>query len=140
MPFVIAANPIPLHIDADGVVRVGKTRVTLDTVVSAYCDGATAEEIVLQYPSLQLSDVYVVIGYYLDHATEVDAYLEQRERVGAEVRQRNEARFDPHGTAIPKDRALWRQLGFWLSEAVVDKQKPTPVLFEHFAELLAYVA
>ena len=36
-------------------------------------------------------------------------------------------------------RALWRQLGFWLSEAVVDKQKPTPVLFEHFAELLAYV-
>ena len=36
-------------------------------------------------------------------------------------------------------RALWRQLGFWLSEAAVDKQKPTPVLFEHFAELLAYV-
>ena len=37
-------------------------------------------------------------------------------------------------------RALWRQLGFWLSEAVVDTQKPTPILFEHFAELLAYVA
>jgi hypothetical protein len=37
-------------------------------------------------------------------------------------------------------RALWRQLGFWLSEAVVDKQKPTPVLFEHVAELLTYVA
>jgi hypothetical protein len=36
-------------------------------------------------------------------------------------------------------RALWRQLGFWLSEAAVDKKKPTPVLFEHFAELLAYV-
>jgi hypothetical protein len=36
-------------------------------------------------------------------------------------------------------RTLWRQLGFWLSEAVVDTQKPTPVLFEHFAELLAYV-
>jgi DDE superfamily endonuclease len=36
-------------------------------------------------------------------------------------------------------RALWRQLGFWLSEAAVEKQKPTPILFEHFAELLAYV-
>jgi hypothetical protein len=36
-------------------------------------------------------------------------------------------------------RSLWRQLGFWLSEAAVDKKKPTPVLFEHFAELLAYV-
>ena len=37
-------------------------------------------------------------------------------------------------------RALWRQLGFWLSETAVEKQKPTQVLFEHFAELLAYVA
>jgi DDE superfamily endonuclease len=37
-------------------------------------------------------------------------------------------------------RALWRQLGFWLSEAAADKQKPAHVLFEHFAELLAYVA
>ena len=37
-------------------------------------------------------------------------------------------------------RALWRQLGFWLSEAGVEKQKPAHVLFEHFAELLAYVA
>jgi hypothetical protein len=36
--------------------------------------------------------------------------------------------------------ALWRQLGFWLSEAAIDRQKSVPVLFEHFAELLAYVA
>jgi hypothetical protein len=37
-------------------------------------------------------------------------------------------------------RALWRQLGFWLSEAAVEKQKPAHLLFEHFTELLAYVA
>jgi hypothetical protein len=36
-------------------------------------------------------------------------------------------------------RALWRQLGFWLSEAVIEKQKSPQVLFEHVAELLAYV-
>jgi len=36
-------------------------------------------------------------------------------------------------------RALWPRLGFWLSEAAIDKQKPTPILFEHLAELLAYV-
>jgi hypothetical protein len=36
-------------------------------------------------------------------------------------------------------RALWQQLGFWRSEARVEKQKPTHVLFEHLAELLAYV-
>jgi hypothetical protein len=37
-------------------------------------------------------------------------------------------------------RAVWRQLGFWLSEAAIEKQKSAPVLFEHFAELLAYAA
>ncbi len=31
--------------DADDVIRVGGTRVTLDTVVGAYRDGASAEEI-----------------------------------------------------------------------------------------------
>jgi DDE superfamily endonuclease len=36
-------------------------------------------------------------------------------------------------------RALWRQLGFWLSEAALEKQKSAPALFEYFAELLAYI-
>jgi hypothetical protein len=51
---LIETEPIPLEADADGVVRVGGTRVTLDTVVAAFKDGATAEEIVYQYPSLSL--------------------------------------------------------------------------------------
>jgi hypothetical protein len=36
-------------------------------------------------------------------------------------------------------RVLWQELGFYLSETVVEKQKPAPVLFAHFAELLAYI-
>jgi hypothetical protein len=35
--------------------------------------------------------------------------------------------------------ARWCQLGFCLSETVVEKQKPARFLFEHLAELLAYV-
>lgn len=42
---------LPLETDADGVVRVGDTRVTLDTIIMAFTDGATAEEIAQQYPS-----------------------------------------------------------------------------------------
>ncbi|MEO0869309.1 MAG: DUF433 domain-containing protein, partial [Cyanobacteria bacterium J06642_11] len=42
-------------------------------------EGATAEEIVEQYPSLQLADVYSVISYYLRRKTEVDAYLKIRQ-------------------------------------------------------------
>lgn len=45
---------VPLTIGEDGVIRIGKTRVTLDTVVYAFQDGATAEEIASQYPSLDL--------------------------------------------------------------------------------------
>jgi uncharacterized protein (DUF433 family) len=67
-------------VDVHGVLRVGNTRVTLDTVLAAFADGATAEEIVRQYPSLHLTNVYSVIGYYLRHTTEVDVYIQQRHR------------------------------------------------------------
>jgi uncharacterized protein (DUF433 family) len=71
----ITPTPIPLETDADGVVRASGTRVTLDTIVAAFEGGATAEEIVYQYPSLNLADVYSVLGYYLQQRPEVEAYL-----------------------------------------------------------------
>jgi uncharacterized protein (DUF433 family) len=94
---VIAAEPIPLEADANGVVRVGGTRVTLDTVVTAFQEGATAEEIVFQYPSLDLADVYAVIAFYLQRRAQVEAYLRRRQTQADEVREQNEARFDPQG-------------------------------------------
>ena len=97
---------IPLAVDTHGVLRVGNTRVTLDTVLAAFADGATAEEIVQQYPSLHLADVYSVIGYSLRHASEIDAYLQQRRVQREAIRQQNEARFDPHGV---RDRLLARR-------------------------------
>jgi uncharacterized protein (DUF433 family) len=65
---------IPIEADAHGVVRVGGTRITLDTVIAAFSNGATTEEIVQQYPTLQLADVYHVIGYYLRRQSEVEEY------------------------------------------------------------------
>ena len=97
MTLLTTTEAIPLDMDADNVVRVGGTRVTLDTVVAAFDEGATAEEIVQQYPSLTLADVYSVITYILRHRPEVDAYLSQRRQQADEVRRQNETRFDPHG-------------------------------------------
>jgi len=105
MALVIEAQPVPVVTDADGVVRVGRTRVTLDTVVAAFNEGATAEEIVHQYPSLDLGDVYAVIGYYLRRPDDVETYLRQRQRRAKELRKQNEARFDPQGV---RDRLLCR--------------------------------
>src|ERR1700690_4201122 len=66
---------IPLAKDSHGVYRVGGTRVTLDLVVRTFNRGATAEEIVQKFPSLELSDVYQVIGYYLKNSRELAEYL-----------------------------------------------------------------
>lgn len=92
MSLVIEAPPVPLRTDEHGVVRVGKTRVPLDTVVYAFNQGASAEEIVMSYPSLELVDVYAVVNYYL-HNRRVDTYLSQREAESARIRTENEKRF-----------------------------------------------
>lgn len=84
---------IPLEDDADGVIRVSKTRVTLDSLVAAFRDGATPEEIAQQYPSVPLSDVYSVIGYYLRRSADVEAYLTKRAEQVRQVRSENESRF-----------------------------------------------
>jgi len=73
------------------------TRVTLDTVVAAYREGMTPEGIAEQYPSLRLNELYSVIGYFLSHTAEVDAYLRQRQEHADAVRRENESRFDPAG-------------------------------------------
>jgi uncharacterized protein (DUF433 family) len=97
MTMVVAAEAPPLAADAAGVFRVGNSRVTLDTVVGAFCDGATAEEIAEQYPAISLGQVYAVIAYYLAHTAEVNDYLQAREQRAAEVRAANERIFDPAG-------------------------------------------
>ena len=51
MTLVVVAEPAPLETNADGVVRVAKTPVTLDTVIAVFKQGTTAEEILDRYPS-----------------------------------------------------------------------------------------
>ncbi len=94
MTLAIVAESAPLEANADGVVRLGKTRVTLDTVVTVFNQGATAEEIVYRFPSLKLADVYATIAFYLNHQQEVEAYLQQRQQQSQEIRKMNQARFD----------------------------------------------
>ncbi|WGV27480.1 DUF433 domain-containing protein [Halotia branconii] len=106
MSLAIALESVPLEIDAHGTVRVAKTRVTLDTVVTAFLEGCTPEEIGEQYPSLQLSDIYLVIGYYLRHRAEIHTYLAERQRQSVIIRQEAEQRFDPLGI---RDRLLARR-------------------------------
>jgi uncharacterized protein (DUF433 family) len=106
MTLTISLEPAPIKTDTCGVVRVAETRVTLDTVVTAFLEGCTPEEIKEQYPSLQLSDIYLVIGYYLRHKDEVHTYLAERQYQSAKIQREAEQRFNPTGI---RARLLARQ-------------------------------
>jgi uncharacterized protein (DUF433 family) len=99
---------IPLVTGDDGVIRVAGTRVTLDTVAEAFDEGATAEEIAQQYPSLELADIYSVLGYLLRHRTEVSDYLVERAAQNSRAQKQNESRFSPEGV---RARLLARRTG-----------------------------
>lgn len=93
-PMAIAADADPaLRIDEGGTVRIGPTRVTLRSVVFAFNEGASAEEIVLRYPSLDLTDTYAAITYYLRHRFEVDRMLAKEDRQIEEVQEEIEREF-----------------------------------------------
>lgn len=106
MSLTISTEPVPLRRDSDGVMRIGNTRVTLETVIGAFLDGAAAEEIAYQYPSVELADIYAVIAYYLRRRSEVDAYLRRRQEQTNAVQRQNETRFDPSGV---RERLLARR-------------------------------
>ncbi len=94
MELSITTTTPPLVKDDRGIVRVGGTRVTLETVVTAFKNGSTCEEIVYQYPSLKLADVYSVVSYYLGNQAEVESYLEERQKKAEMIRKKVESKSD----------------------------------------------
>jgi uncharacterized protein (DUF433 family) len=85
------AETPPLRVDDGDVVRVGKSRVSLDVVVEQYENGMTPEDLVRAYDTLDLADVHYVIGYYLRHREEVQAYLKRRQEEAETLRATIEA-------------------------------------------------
>src|SRR4029453_5347834 len=70
-----------VRVHEQGVYRVGTTRVMLDSVVAAFRQRHSAETIRQQYPAMTLEEMYGSITYYLAHAAEVDAYLQQQDAI-----------------------------------------------------------
>ena len=75
--------------DEHGAMRVGQTRISLDSVVYAFRQGHSAETIQDQYPGLSLEEVYGAIAFYLANREEVDQYLERQEKLWEELRQKS---------------------------------------------------
>lgn len=79
MSISLLTENIPISSEPDGTLRVAGTRVLLDLVLRAFQGGSTPEEIAIAYPTLDLSAVYTIVGYYLRHQAELEAYLTRRE-------------------------------------------------------------
>jgi uncharacterized protein (DUF433 family) len=106
MPLAVKTDPTPLRTDEDGVVRVGDTRVMLERIVHAVDAGASAEEILERYPSLDLADVHATLAYILRHRSEVDAYMNESRARTEEKRRRIEERSPQVGLRAELERRL----------------------------------
>jgi uncharacterized protein (DUF433 family) len=82
---------IPLSLWDDGSMRVGGTRLTLDTIYEYFDAGYSPEEIAATFPVITLADVYAVIAYCLRNADSVRDYISRRDAHAAEARRRVES-------------------------------------------------
>lgn len=77
----------------DGAYRITDSRVSLDSVVYAWRDGASPETIREMFPVLTLEEVYGAVAFYLANQEEVDEYLRQNEIEFEEARQKSNELF-----------------------------------------------
>lgn len=98
---------ISLTKTSDGTIRIGKTRVALESVVHHFSLGATAEEIAQKFPSLKLAEIYGAIAYFLDNHEEVAEYVLRQEAEGERLQSEIEAKFSSQTNEL-RNRILAR--------------------------------
>ncbi len=94
MEFSIDITPPPFAQDSLGIIRIGGTRITLDTIIHAFKDGAACEEIVYQYPVLKLADVYAAVSYYLNNKEKIEEYLKEHQQTAQKIQYKIESHFE----------------------------------------------
>lgn len=73
------ALTLPFQQIPDGTIRIGDTRVSLETIIDSYLLGQRPEEIQSGFPFIDLADIYAIIAYYLKNREAVDRYLAEQE-------------------------------------------------------------
>ena len=76
-----------------GTWRIAGTRVSLDSIINSFLEGATPEEICQDYSLLSLAQVYSAIAYYLTRRDEIDAYLQEQQEAAEKLQQELKARY-----------------------------------------------
>ncbi len=90
-------RPPSLTLGANGVLRVTGTRVSLETIVTAFDQDATAEQMVDHFPTLDIASVNEVVAYILKNRAAIDKYIARQRERAAKLQAEIEKRFPPHG-------------------------------------------
>jgi uncharacterized protein (DUF433 family) len=92
-----------VRVDEHGAMRIGNSRVMLDSIVAGFEQGHSPETLQQQYPALSLEEVYGAITYYLAHTDEVHAYLKRQDELWEAWRAKGASRSSP---VVERLRAL----------------------------------
>src|SRR5947209_1354691 len=72
-----------------GLPRIGGTRITVNLIVRAVVRARqTTEEVLMAHPHLTLAQIHAALAYYFDHRAEVDASMQDADRLEADLRTR----------------------------------------------------
>ena len=73
----------------EGQYLVGRTRVSLDSLVYLFREGMSVESMVDSYPALTLEQVHGALAFYPGNQKEIDAYLTQGQRTAESQHQQS---------------------------------------------------
>lgn len=70
---------VPIVTSPTGDAYIKGTDVRIEDVIGAYEDGQSAEEIAATHAGARLTDIYLVLSFYLKNRREVEEYLSSHE-------------------------------------------------------------
>jgi uncharacterized protein (DUF433 family) len=71
----------------DGGYYLTGSRVSLESVICLFLDGASPETIVDEFPTLSLEQVYGAVTFYLANRAKIDAYLSETDKLWEKARK-----------------------------------------------------
>jgi uncharacterized protein (DUF433 family) len=101
-------RPDLLTLTPEGSIRIAGTRITIESVIQGFRDGATPEEICQDFPALSLAQVYDVLAFYLSHQADVEVYLREQGQATAKIREDLQARHTAFLTNLRQRLAIRR--------------------------------
>ena len=79
-------------------IRIKGHRIGIESILTKYLTGQSAEDILRHYDTLRPVDIYATITYYLQNQVAVDAYLKRTEALMAADMARSDA--NPPSTVL----------------------------------------